>query len=79
MASKKQKKSSATNTSPSTITTRFASHSNRVTKNNKSSTEIEKAKLYTDKKPAQTQVKKKETKQKKINKCSICLKVFKGL
>lgn len=86
MASKRQKKPTAsttpsTNLNTSTITTRLTTSQQQQKeennqKNRKSHAQvIEKPKLNTDKKP---QVK-KESKQKKINKCSICLKVFKGL
>lgn len=42
--------------------------------------QIEKPKSYTDKKPQETKpkVSSKQLKQKKIHKCSICLKIFKG-
>jgi len=55
--------------------TKLISEQTTKTKNKNVIREIEKPKLYTDKKP-QEQL--KTLKQKKIHKCAICLKVFKG-
>lgn len=42
--------------------------------------QIEKPKSYTDKKPQESKslVASKQLKQKKVHKCAVCLKVFKG-
>lgn len=78
MASKRHRKVASitsSNVNLSNITTRLTSHQRKEENNKKSQKNhtqtIEKSKLKVKKETCQ--------KQKKVNKCSICSKIFKGL